>query len=292
LFALGLIEVKERLLQIKRMTISYRAIFLLALLMPVASHAQVNGLERSYAERVAMRAIDARCQLFERGPRRALAGFSAQARGAALRSGSSTQRMDMIAEQAKTAAAAKPCHDPSVQIEVQRIIAAHKGWRAQLTGNYPGLARSWRVDRGGKDIWRAVQDTGSATRAGLITSATGLSFAVETADVDTSGARLFLRDLSKLGPPQPSPTLTPPLRNGTTIHVASSRHPAATRARLEQEPRAGTLFIFSEATTRAVLNADPRDTFEIEITSRSGAVTTLLVEVGDLVAAFTFAAEF
>jgi hypothetical protein len=61
---------------------------------------------------------------------------------------------------------------------------------------------------------------------------------------------------------------------------------------LEQEPRAGTLFIFSEATTRAVLNADPRDTFEIEITSRSGAVTTLLVEVGDLVAAFTFAAEF
>jgi hypothetical protein len=64
------------------------------------------------------------------------------------------------------------------------------------------------------------------------------------------------------------------------------------RARVESKPRAGTLFVFSDATTRAVLNADPRDTFEIEITSRSGTVTRLLVEVGDLVAAFTFAAEF
>jgi hypothetical protein len=270
----------------------YRAIFFLALLMPVASHAQVNGLERSYDERMAMRAIDERCKLLESGPRRALAGFTAQARGAALRSGSSTQRLDLIADQAKTAAAAKPCRDPAVQSEAQRIIAAHKGWRAQLTGSYPGLARSWKVDRGGKDIWRAVQDTGSATRVGLIASGTGLSFAVETPDLNASGARLFLRDLSKLGPPQPSRTLAPPLRNGTTIHVAASRRPAATRARVESKPRAGTLFVFSDATTRAVLNADPRDTFEIEITSRSGTVTRLLVEVGDLVAAFTFAAEF
>jgi hypothetical protein len=274
------------------MITTHRAIFCLALLMPVAGHAQVTGLERSYAERMAMRAIDERCQLLESGPRRALAGFTAQARGAALRSGSSTLRLDMIADQAKTAASAKPCSDPSVQSESQRIIAAHKGWRAQLTGNYAGLVRSWKVDRGGKDIWRALQDTGSATQAGLVASGSGLSFAVETPDVDASGARLFLRDRSKLGPPQPSQTLIPPLRNGTTIHIASSRRPAATRARVESKPRVGTLFVFSDATTRAVLNADPRDAFEIEITSRSGTVTQLLVEVGDLVAAFTFAAEF
>jgi len=274
------------------MILFHRAFFCLSVLIPVASHAQVNGLERSYAERMAMRTIDERCQLLESGPRRALAGFTAQARGAALRSGSSTQRLDMIAGQAKAAAAAKPCRDGAIQTEAARLIAAHKGWRAQLTGSYPGLARSWKVDRGGKDIWRAVQDTGGATRAGLIASGNGLSFAVETDDVEASGARLFLRDLSKLGPPKPSRALAPPLRNGTTIHVAASRRPAATRARLESKPRAGTLFVFSDATTRAVLNADPRDTFEIEITSRSGTVTRLLVEVGDLVAAFTFAAEF
>jgi hypothetical protein len=274
------------------MILLHRTIFCLALLAPMTSNAQVNGLERSYAERMAMRAIDERCQLLESGPRRALAGFTAQARGAALRSGANTQRLNMIADQAKTAAAARPCRDPAVQSEAQRIIAAHKGWRAQLTGNYPGLVRSWKVDRGGKDIWRAVQDTGNATRAGLISSGNGLSFAVETPDVEASGARLFLRDLSKLGPPQPSRNLAPPLRNGTTFHVAASRRPAAARARVESKPRAGTLFVFSDATTRAVLNADPRDTFEIEITSRTGTVTRLLVEVGDLVAAFTFAAEF
>jgi hypothetical protein len=274
------------------MILFHRAFFYLAVLMPVASHAQVNGLERSYAERMAMRAIDERCQLLQSGPRRALAGFTAQARGAALRSGSNTHRLDMIAGQAKKAAAAKPCRDPAVQSEAQRVIAAHKSWRTQLTGNYPGLARSWIVDRGGKDIWRAVQDTGNATRAGLISSGNGLRFAIETPDVEASGARLFLRDLSKLGPPQPSRALVPPLRNGTTLHIAASRQPAATRARVESKPRAGTLFVFSDATTRAVLNADPRDTFEIEITSRSGTVTRLLVEVGDLVAAFTFAAEF
>lgn len=274
------------------MILVHRAALFLALFLPVASHAQVNGLERSYAERMAMRAIDERCSLLESGPRRALAGFTAQARGAALRSGSSTQRLDMIAGQAKTAAAAKACRDPAVQTEAKRIIAAHKGWRAQLTGDYTGQVRTWKVDRGGKDIWRAVQDTGSATRAGLISNGTGLSFAVETPDVGASGARLFLRDLTKLGPPPVSRTLSPPLRSGTAVHVAASRRPAATRARVESKPRSGTLFVFSDATTRAVLNADPRDTFEIEITNRSGTVTRLLVEVGDLVAAFTFAAEF
>jgi hypothetical protein len=149
------------------MILFLRALFCLALLIPLTSHAQVTGLERSYAERMAMRAIDERCQLLESGARRALAGFTAQARGAALRSGSSTQRLDMIADQAKTAAVTKPCRDSAVQSEAQRVIAAHKSWRTQLTGNYPGFARSWIVDRGGKDIWRAVQDTGHATRGGL-----------------------------------------------------------------------------------------------------------------------------
>jgi hypothetical protein len=216
------------------MILFHRAFFYLAVLMPVASHAQVNGLERSYAERMAMRAIDERCQLLQSGPRRALAGFTAQARGAALRAGSNTHRLDMIAGQAKTAAAAKPCRDPAVQSEAQRVIAAHKSWRTQLTGNYPGLARSWIVDRGGKDIWRAVQDTGNATRAGLISSGNGLSFAIETPDVEASGARLFLRDLSKLGPPQPSRALVPPLRFISLPPDSQQRHVRGLS--LSQEP--------------------------------------------------------
>lgn len=271
--------------------VRYIALFI-PLVLPSLAVAQVNGLERAYAERIAMRAIDERCGLLETGPRRALAGFTAQARGAALRAGTSSQRLDLIANQAKTAAAAKPCRDRVVQTEASRIRAAHKGWRAQMTGSYPGTARSWQVDRSGKDNWRAVQDTGNATRAGLITLGQGLSFAVETPDVQAAGARLFLRDLAKLGPPQANRALSPPLRGGTSVHLAASRRPAMTKARVDQKPRAGTLFVFSDETTRAVLNADPRDSFEIEITSRTGQVSRLVVEVGDLVAAFTFAAEF
>jgi hypothetical protein len=258
---------------------------------PSLARAQVSGLERSFAQRAAMRAIDSRCGLLEEGPRRALAGFIAQARGAALRAGTSSQRLDQIENQAKQAMAGKACTDAAIRAEAKRIIAAHKGWRAQLTATYPGTQRNWMVDRSGKDTWRAVQDIGGGTRAGLVVEGTGLSFAVETPDVQAAGARLFLRDAAKIGAPTIDRPLTPPPRSGVNVFVAARRQPAASRSRYEQGPRAGTLFLFSEATTRAVLYADPRDTFEIELTNRSGKVTRLLVEVGDLVAAYTFAAE-
>jgi hypothetical protein len=186
----------------------------------------------------------------------------------------------------------KPCTDPAIKSEAKRIISAHTGWRAQLTATYPGSQRNWMVDRSGKDNWRAFQDIGGGTRAGLVVEGAGLSFAVETPDVQAAGARLFLRDAAKIGAPMVNRPLTPPPRSGVNVFVAARRQPAASRSRYEQGPRAGTLFLFSEATTRAVLHADPRDTFELELTNRSGQVTRLLVEVGDLVAAYTFAAEF
>ncbi|GIU68038.1 hypothetical protein [Candidatus Phycosocius spiralis] len=262
------------------------------LLFSSLAYGQVTGLERSYAQRAAMRAIDLRCGLLQEGPRRALNGFAAQARGAALRAGSSTQKLDQIEGQAQQAMAGKACNDPTILAEAKRVIAAHKGWRSQLTAVYSGMQRSWQVDRSGKDIWRAYQDIGGLTRAGLVTSSSGLSFAVETPDVQAAGARLFLRDANKVGPPSLNRPLTPPPRSGTKVYVAAQRQAAASRSRLEQNPRAGTLFLFSDATTRALLYADPRDTFEIELTSRSGQVTRSLVEVGDFVAAYTFAAEF
>jgi hypothetical protein len=267
-------------------------IILALMTAPSSVYAQVTGLERSFAQRAAMRAIDSRCGLLEDGPRRALTGFMAQARGAALRAGTSAQRLDQIESQAKQAMNTKSCTDPSIKEEAKRIIAAHKGWRAQLTATYTGSKRDWMVDRSGKDTWRAFQDIGGGTRAGLVSSDGGLSFAVETPDVQSSGARLFLRDPAKIGAPKINRPLTPPPRSGVNVFVAARRQPADSRNRYGQAPRAGTLFLFSEATTRAVLNADPRDTFELELTNRSGQVTRLLVEVGDLVAAYTFAAEF
>jgi hypothetical protein len=262
------------------------------LLIASPALAQVTPIERTYGERVAMRALDQRCNLLASGPRRALAGFTAQARGAALRAGASLSHLHLIARQSTAAVATKACTDPAVQAETARLVAAHKGWRAQMTATYPGPVRAWQVDRTGMDMWRAVQETNSGIRAGFVGLGNNLAFAVETPDTNAAGARLFLRDAARLGDPTANIRLTPPLRVGTTAHVAGTRRPADSRARIGLPPRAGTMLIFTDTTTRAVLIADPRDTFEIEITSRTGQITRTLVEVGDIVAAFAFAAEF
>jgi hypothetical protein len=258
---------------------------------PVAL-AQVSPLERVYAERVAMRALGQRCNLFDVGAKRALGGFTAQARGAALRAGVEQAQLSLIANQATLAANGKSCQDHAVQQEASRVIAAHRSWRTQMTGVYPGLARSWLVDRTGKDSWRSVQELGGGIRAGLVPSASGLSFALETPDVSASGARVFLRDANRIGAPRVGQRLTPPLRVGTTTYVAGTSRPADTRARIGVPPRAGTMLLFNDAATRAILQADPRDSFEVEIITRTGQISRGVVEVGDIVAAFAFAAEF
>jgi hypothetical protein len=264
-----------------------------ALLTPLSpAYAQVSGLERVYGERVAMRALDQRCNFFQNGPRRALGGFTAQARGAALRAGSSAQDLSLIAQQARAAMAQKSCSDPAIRAEADRVIAAHKGWRAQMRAEYKGQVRVWHVDRTGLDAWRAWQDLGKGVRAGFVLQDGQLAFAVEVPDESAASARLYLRDPSKLRPPPAGQSLQPPLRIGTITHVAANKRPADTRTRIGTPARAGTMLIFSNTTTRATLNGDPRDSFEVEITSRSGQATHAIVEIGDIVAAYAFAAEF
>jgi hypothetical protein len=270
-----------------------RILFSLALSC-LATHAfaQATPLERTYGERVAMRTLDQRCNLLGMGPRRALAGFTAQARGAALRAGSTLSGLNLIYRQASAAVSTKPCTDPQVRAEAARVVAAHKGWRAQMTATYPGTARTWRVDRTGMDSWRGVQELGSGLRAGLVANGQNLAFGLETPDMAASGARLYLRDASRLGDPKTGARLVVPLRIGTITHVASIRRAADSRARIGLPPRAGTMLLFPDTTTQAILNADPRDSFEIEIIGRGGQVTRAIVEVGDIVAAYAFAAEF
>jgi hypothetical protein len=269
-----------------------RLLPIIALLGATPALAQVTSLERTYGERVAMRALDQRCSLFAAGPRRALGGFTAQARGAALRAGAADAHLNLIARQASAAVTSKSCRDPAVRSEAARVIAAHKGWRALMTADYPGMVRTWKVDRTGLDSWRASQDLGNGMRAGFVANSAGLGFAVETPDVNAAGARLFLRDPTRLRPPAAGQRLATPLRVGTIIHVAGQRRLADSRTRIATPSRPGTMFVFPDATTRAVITADPRESFEIEFTSRTGQITRAVVEIGDIVAAFAFAAEF
>jgi hypothetical protein len=245
---------------------------------------------RLYAERAAMVALDRRCALFDAEERIGLQAFMAQARGGLLRAGVSDAAVASYARTAAAAAASRPCTEPVVVAEAARVKRAFRAWRNTLSASYPGVARSWQVSRAGVDGWRSWQELGGGVRAGFLRTERGAAFAVETPDADVASARLFLRDAARLGPPRARGRLAVPLRAGTTSHQAAVRRAAITKVRVEAAPRAGTLLVFSDATTAAVANADPRDSFEVELVTRSGTVRAVVVEVGDITAAWASAA--
>lgn len=265
---------------------------LAAVTAPAVRAQSATPAERAFAERAAMLAADQRCNLLNPDTRRALAAFTAQARGDLLRAGVADARVALIASQARAAAGRRACADPVIRTEAARVSSAHKAWRGQMSASYPGLARRWDASRAGKDGWRAWQELGGGVRAGFVREgATGLAFAVETPSTAVSGARLHLRDPNRLGAPRAGQRLSPPLRVGTSAHLAASSRPAITKARIEAPPRAGRLLVFPPAATRAAAEADPRDTFEVEVIDRSGRPARYLVEAGDIAAAYAFAAE-
>jgi hypothetical protein len=248
--------------------------------------------ERAFAERVAMRTIDERCRLLSPGARGAQGAFAAQARGSLLRAGVPDARVARVEAQAVAIARTKSCQDPAVTAEARRVDAAWRAWRGAGRVTYPGLVRDWTASRAGVDAWRAWQELGEGARAGLVAGgAAGPLFAVETPLAAVTGARLHLRDPRRLGPPKAGARLTPPLRAGAVAHVAGHRLAAITRKRVDDRPQPGTLFVFTPETTRAVVLADPRDAFEVEILGRDGVLARHVVEVGDLTAAYAFAVD-
>ena len=245
---------------------------------------------RLFAERTAMVRLDTQCRLFTAEERIGLTAFTAQARGALLRAGESDARVAGLERTARDAASRRACTETVVTTEAARVRRAFQAWRTQMTAAYPGTVRTWNASRAGVDPWRAWQELGGGVRAGFLRTETGAVFAVESPDTALASARLFLRDPRRLGPPAAGGRLQVPLRAGTIAHTAAARRAAVTKVRVEAAPRAGTLLVFADATTLAVSQADPRDSFEVELVSRTGAVRTVVVEVGDITAAWATAA--
>lgn len=249
-----------------------------------------EGMVRLFAERTAMVRLDAQCRLFNAEERIGLTAFTAQARGALLRAGESDARVTGLERSARDAAARRACSETVVTTEAARVRRAFQAWRTQMSAVYPGTVRSWQASRAGVDPWRSWQELGGGVRAGFLRTETGAVFAVESPDTSVASARLFLRDARRLGPPAAGARLQVPLRAGTISHTAAARRAAVTKVRVEAAPRAGTLLVFADPTTLAVAQADPRDSFEVELVSRTGAVRTVVVEVGDITAAWAYAA--
>lgn len=253
--------------------------------------AQVSPSERLFAERVAMLSLDARCNYFSPEQRRALNAFMMQSRGALLRQGTAIERLNLIAGQARGGVATKACNDTSIINEAGRAKRAHSAWRLQMKANFPGTKRVWHASRAGVDNWRAWQELGNSARGGFVLAKNGLAFGVETQTIGIASARIYLRDISKIGLPVANSNLRPPIRSGTNSFAATLIVPAQSKATVDSAPRAGTLVLFPDNVTRAIIGLDPRDSFEVELIRRDGQIEHYVIEVGDVIAAFALGAE-
>lgn len=253
--------------------------------------AQVSPAERLFAERVALLSLDARCNLFNPQQRRALNAFMMQSRGALLRGGTPIERLGLIASQARGGVSGKVCNEPSVIAEAERVKRAHSAWRLQMTASFPGPKRVWQASRAGVDNWRAWQELGNGARAGFVLAPNGLAFGLETQTIGIASARIFLRNSEKIGLPSANMGLRPAIRSGTNTYSPSYIVPAQTKAKVDAAPRNGSLVLFPDNVTRAIINLDPRDCFEVELIRRDGTIEHYIIEVGDVIAAFALGAE-
>lgn len=283
----------------KRFLATLLAIATPAFAQPAAAPevASALTLSQSYSDRIGMAFLDRRCELLVPEQKLAVLAFAAQARGALLRQGVSASDLDRTRDQALAHVGTLDCGSPFVQTEAERLRKAFGGWKAIMRMELPATQRAWVLNRAGLDGWRVWQvldgqdGAPDHVRVGLIRRETGgIRFALEVPDDDVAAVRVHLRDRSILPLSNRAQGLQPPPRAATIQFNAAEKTDGITRSRAGVEARPGTMMVFGLAETRALVRADPRDAFEVEIISRSGGVRSFVVEAGDIVVGYAFAA--
>ena len=125
---------------------------------PGLANAQPTDL---FYERTVMSAADARCDLFAPEVGAALAASAAQARGAALRSGTSSSALRAIETNARNKVAAVDCASADITLAATRVKTAFSGYAKITRLTYPGDVAPWQADRSGarSTAWRLSQET-------------------------------------------------------------------------------------------------------------------------------------
>jgi hypothetical protein len=251
-------------------------------------------LERTFAERVALLAVDGRCALFSPPMRMALQAGASQARGALLRAGWTNARADALHAHAHGLVANRGCADPAVSAAERSAEAGFAGYRRLGQMAFPGAERSWHARRrADAEGWLVLQSHGDA-RFGLRLTEAGpqAAFAVTVDAVAPVSARLVMRDVRRA---PASPLDIPGRAPGGLSH--NSPYPAMAKtvfaqgrtlsAPADQAPRSVVIFSFPDAVLNALAALDPREAAVIELEGARG-VERHLIEVGDLTAALAF----
>ena len=269
---------------------------------PGAAHAR--ALDLVY-ERTVMTTADQRCSLFAPEISAALAAAQAQARGAALRAGASSQDIRSAVQRGLARGAAADCRSHDVALAAERVRSAFSAYARMQRVTYPGETAGWRADRSGLgDIrWRLAQDSrfgedrmtfGLAGRA----SAGVLIAVAQFADgAEPYAARLVLRDADRTVGPyldryKPTSETLPldrrlPPRGALHAYSAEARSPAGADL-LPKPSRAGWAFRFPQEAAQSLAGLDPREAVAVEFLFAGDMVRRAYVEVGDFAAGRAF----
>jgi hypothetical protein len=254
------------------------------------------GPADTYYERALMAAADARCGLFDSRLGSALGAATAQARGAALRSGVAPARLTATAARARSRAHALPCDDPQLATVRARVDDAFAGWLRTPRMTFPGSTRSWTANRLKSEDrpWTLRQDSrvgASPVTFGYLGDGSGGALVTVVSFVGRPrpyAARIVLRDPARMSRPW--------LTAGGLVPAASRASLWATgvsdadHSLLTKGSRSGEAWRFPASAAAALERLDPRETFAVEFHFRDGSVATARFEAGDFAAARAFVA--
>ncbi|HEY2357703.1 MAG TPA: hypothetical protein VGH86_09655 [Phenylobacterium sp.] len=259
-----------------------------------------------FYERTVMSAADARCRLFAPEVASALAAATAQARGAALRAGTSLDALRETERVARARAAGVDCRSQDVAVAAARVRTAFSGFARISRLTYAGDMADWQADRdvGRAARWRLAQDAsfgadrmsfGLAGRYG----GDALLAVAEFADgAQPYAARLVLRDQARS--PQPyldrysgGSTSRLPLARRLPPRSALKAYGAAARSQADDEllpkgAESGWAFRFPDAAAQDLARLDPREAVAVEFLFPGDVMRRAYVEVGDFAAGRAF----
>jgi hypothetical protein len=259
-----------------------------------------------FYERTVMTAAQERCDLFAPDVAAALASAAAQARGAALRAGTSVGALNQLERNAQDKAAAAGCASPDIATAAGRVKIAFAGFARMDRLTYPGDVADWRADRGtGRGArWKLAQDvTFGRDRmafglAGIGNPGALVAVARFTDGAEPYAARLLIRDDLKssgaylnrwtTGATADLPlTRRLPPASALKAFAASARSPA-TPDLLPKDAGPGWTFRFPDEAARQLASLDPREAIAVEFLFPGDVTRRAYVEVGDFAAGRAF----
>jgi hypothetical protein len=278
----------------------------------VAGPALAQSAAELFYERTVMSAADARCRLFDRPTSSALQAGASQARGAALRAGSTSKALREIQQRATGKAASVACASPDLTLAASRVRTGFAGYARLQKMSYPGDTAAWEADRATSarlNMWGLSQsvrfgyDRMTFGIASGPTQAPALTAMASFADGATPyAARLVLRDAQRAGEAYldkrsadakgriPLAARMPP--GGATTTFAAKARDSAPRDLLTGDVKSGWSFRFPPAAAEALAQLDPREAAAVEFlfANRSGGDTVrrAYLEVGDFAAGRAF----